>query len=1101
MQKNLWKNFIVDRKAHSSQLFRITRLSALFLFLFVVESLASMAFSQNQKISMSKPTATIAEVINLIEQQTDYLFVYDKHEVDLTKKVAVGTAQKTVANVLEQVSKMFGLSYTIEGKHIILNKQNPNESRTNSKTIRVSGKVKEMNNEPIIGCNVQIKGTSHGTITNIDGEYSLEMPSDAILTFSYLGYLTQEQLVKGRTTINVTLKEDAKALEEVVVIGYGSMKKKDITTAVSVVSTADIEERPLVSAAQALQGKAAGIQVIQPSGKPGASMSIRVRGATSVQADNEPLYVIDGIPSGDISNISPNDIESMQVLKDASSAAIYGARAANGVVLITTKRGKAGIPVVKFSTYAGISQLGNKLDALNTEQYKDLMKDLRKTLPSTPIIPDEETRYTDWTKLFFKNGLNQSYQLSVANGNEKLQYFVSAGLMSEEGIVEKANFKRYNFRANIDSEQTSWLKMGLNISYAHTTGREVYESRSSMRSGSILSVINTPPFMQTWSPNNPSVYDEDAYGARIANPMAANAADRNSSKDRLVGSFNATIKLFKGLSFKSNFGIDLTNDKSNYFLDPVSSADGRSSKGRVEEGFSRNFEWLFENILTYDRSFKHHNLSLLGGSIIQNATYAGGNIAGFDLLASYPNIRTVSAANQLDKDATWSSATEWSLASFIGRAAYNYDSRYLITANVRSDGSSRFAPGKRWGIFPSVSAGWRISGEEFMRPTENVITDLKLRGGWGINGNQGGIGNYDYLAYYYANKVAPTTENQLPGLALSPKSAANTDLTWEKTTQYNVGVDLSLYNSRLQFTADFYYKYTNDLLLTLSLPDNVNLPGGITRNDGEMENKGMEFAVSSQNFVGEFKWSTDFNISFNKNKLTKLGLNKVYYYADMYETKQSSIILKEGLPLGTFYGYISHGVDPETGDIVYEDRNENGIIDPEDRTTIGCAQPDFIYGLTNNFSYKGFDLSVFFQGSQGNDIFNASRIDMESMMDFRNQSVAVLNRWVRPGMETSIPRVGNIQNINNSTRFIEDGSYLRLKSITLSYNFPSTWLKKIHLSKLQPYITGQNLLTFTKYKGYDPEVNAYGGNSVAMGVDYGTYPQSKAVIFGLNVEF
>ena len=388
-----------------------------------------------------------------------------------------------------------------------------------------------------------------------------------------------------------------------------------------------------------------------------------------------------------------------------------------------------------------------------------------------------------------------------------------------------------------------------------------------------------------------------------------------------------------------------------------------------------------------------------------------------------------------------------------------------------------------------------------MEPLQEVVNDMKIRVGWGMNGNQSGIGNYDYLAIMSASRVEPTTDNLYPGMAIAPYSAANTELTWEKTTQWNAGIDVSMFNSRLTFSLDAYYKKTTDLLLTVSLPDNVNLPGGITRNDGEMINKGMELALSSQNFTGAFKWSTDFNISFNRNKLTKLGLNKVYYYAEMYETRENAIILKEGLPLGTFFGYISEGVDPETGDIVYRDLNDNGVIDPGDRTTIGCAQPDFIYGMTNTFSYKGFSLSVFLQGSQGNDIFNASRIDMEGMIDFRNQSTAVLDRWKRPGMITDIPRVGNVENIHNSTRFVEDGSYLRLKTITLSYDFQPKWLKKISLSKLQAYVTGQNLLTFTNYKGYDPEVNAYGSDAVAQGVDYGTYPQSKAVIFGLNVEF
>lgn len=982
-----------------------------------------------------------------------------------------------------------------------MSKKKDNQPSSKSKEKEVRGIITDKTGEPLIGVSVTVKGTGKGTVTDMNGKWALSVSEGSVLNFSYIGYSAETVKVGKSNSYNISLSEDNQLLDEVVVIGYGSMKRKDITTAVSVVSTADIDERPIIDAAQALQGKAAGIQVVQPSGAPGEGMSIRVRGATSVQASNEPLYIVDGMPNDNISSLSPADIESMQVLKDASSAAIYGARAANGVVLITTKRGKVGNPQVKFSAYVGLSQLGKKIDALNTEEYKDLMKELKKYSNVAPTIPDSEKRYVDWTDMFFKTGLNQNYQLSVSNGTDKLQYFVSGGYTNEQGIIEKANFRRYNFRANIDNQHTKWLKMALNFAYTNTKGQEVNQSRSSMRAGSILSVINTPPFMQQWDNENPGQYDENAYGSRILNPLAANSADNITSADYLKGSLGFTFDILKGLKFKSTFGIDLSNNHWDYFLDPKSTSDGRGTKGRVEESYSRNIEWLFENILTYDFSLKKHNFSLMGGATQQHAQYNGAWLAGFDLADSYPNIHSISAANQIDKDACGSSASAWSLASFLGRVAYNYDSKYLLTMNFRADGSSRFAPGHRWGYFPSASAGWRVSSEKFMEPFKNVIDDMKLRIGWGMNGNQSGIGNYSYLASMSASKVAPTTENLYPGLAISPYSAANTELTWEKTMQWNAGLDLTMLDSRVTFSVDAYYKKTKDLLLTVSLPDNVNLPGGITRNDGEMVNKGMEFSVSSQNLKGTFQWNTDFNISFNRNKLTKLGLNKIYYYAEMYETRESAVILKEGIPLGTFYGYVSEGVDPETGNIIYSDLNKNGSLDPGDRTEIGCAQPDFIYGMTNTFSYAGLNLSIFLQGSQGNDIFNASRIDTEGMFDFRNQSKAVLDRWKRPGMITDIPRVGNIENSHNSTRFVEDGSYLRLKTVTLSYDFNKKWLKKMHLSKLQAYVTGQNLLTLTKYSGYDPEVNAYGADAVAQGVDYGTYPQSKALIFGLNVEF
>lgn len=1080
-------------KKHTNIVLRFCLLCCL-VFVISLTAQAQITFRVSNK--------SIKQAIGLIESKADYSFFYSDELDDLNNKINLSVNNEDIHSVLQKLFRNTRITYRIEdGKQVVLSKKKDNQPSSKSKEKEVRGIITDKTGEPLIGVSVTVKGTGKGTVTDMNGKWALSVSEGSVLNFSYIGYSAETVKVGKSNSYNISLSEDNQLLDEVVVIGYGSMKRKDITTAVSVVSTADIDERPIIDAAQALQGKAAGIQVVQPSGAPGEGMSIRVRGATSVQASNEPLYIVDGMPNDNISSLSPADIESMQVLKDASSAAIYGARAANGVVLITTKRGKVGNPQVKFSAYVGLSQLGKKIDALNTEEYKDLMKELKKYSNVAPTIPDSEKRYVDWTDMFFKTGLNQNYQLSVSNGTDKLRYFVSGGYTNEQGIIEKASFRRYNFRANIDNQHTKWLKMALNFAYTNTKGQEVNQSRSSMRAGSILSVINTPPFMQQWDNENPGQYDENAYGSRILNPLAANSADNITSADYLKGSLGFTFDILKGLQFKSTFGIDLSNNHWDYFLDPKSTSDGRGTKGRVEESYSRNIEWLFENILTYDFSLKKHNFSLMGGATQQHAQYNGAWLAGFDLADSYPNIHSISAANQIDKDACGSSASAWSLASFLGRIAYNYDSKYLLTMNFRADGSSRFAPGHRWGYFPSASAGWRVSSEKFMEPLKNVIDDMKLRIGWGMNGNQSGIGNYSYLASMSASKVAPTTENLYPGLAITPYSAANTELTWEKTMQWNAGLDLTMFDSRVTLSVDAYYKKTKDLLLTVSLPDNVNLPGGITRNDGEMVNKGMEFSVSSQNLKGAFQWNTDFNISFNRNKLTKLGLNKIYYYAEMYETRESAVILKEGIPLGTFYGYVSEGVDPETGNIIYSDLNKNGSLDPGDRTEIGCAQPDFIYGMTNTFSYAGLNLSVFLQGSQGNDIFNASRIDTEGMFDFRNQSKAVLDRWKRPGMITDIPRVGNIENSHNSTRFVEDGSYLRLKTVTLSYDFNKKWLKKMHLSKLQAYVTGQNLLTLTKYSGYDPEVNAYGADAVAQGVDYGVYPQSKALIFGLNVEF
>lgn len=1048
-----------------------------------------------QNIVFSDAELTLQQALDTIEKQSEYSFAYNESVLDLSAKVRTKNGSIAIDQALREILSQVGAEFSIKDKQVLITKP----ERILKK---YSGKVYDETRQILPGAVVTNSDASIVAITEADGTYSIECEAGTMLKAIFVGYEPQMIKTSSQTKIDFVLNPDKKILEDAVVIGYGSVKRKDLTTAVSVVSTQDVENRPLVSAASILQGKAAGVQVIQPSGMPGTALSVRVRGATSVQASNEPLYVVDGIPTDDISNLSTEDISSMQVLKDASSSAIYGARAANGVVLINTKRGDSGKVDLRFNSFVGISRLGHMIEALNTEQYKELMAELAARTVTVPSIPDDEHRYTNWNDVLFGTGVNQNYQLSLSNGNDKLRYYVSAGHTSDKGIINKAYFKRTNFRANVDSDMFDWFSTSFSVGYSQTSGRSVYENRSSMRAGSILSAINTPPFMQVWSPDDPSIYDEDAYGSRILNPMAANAADMTNASDRLQGSLMLNFKPFKGFQYRVSYSVDLNNSRSDYYLDPNSTSDGRSTKGYVSESVARNFEWLLENILTYDTVIaQKHNLSFMVGATQQRAQWNGNSIAGYDLPVAYPDLHSVSVANQLDEDATWASSAAWALASFLGRVNYNYDERYLFTANIRYDGSSRFAPGHRWGCFPSASMAWRLSNEQFMSDWRTWLDDLKIRMGYGLTGNQGGIGNYSYLASMRGSKVPPTEDNSYPGMAISPNSAANPELTWEKTTQWNVGVDFSAFDSRLFLTVDAYYKKTTDLLLTVTLPDNVNLPGGITRNDGAMENKGAELSLSSKNIVGEFNWNTDFNISFNKNKLLKLGLNKVYYYASMYTTGENAIILKEGLPLGSFFGYISDGVNVDTGDIVYRDISGNGSIGPEDRTIIGYAQPDFTYGITNDFSWKGFTLSILLQGSQGNQIFNASRIDTEGMVDFRNQSTAVLRRWKRPGMVTDVPRSGNVENIHNSSRFVEDGSYLRLKNLTLSYNLPKSILYKIGIDKAQIYVTGQNLFTITKYSGYDPEVNAYGSSSVALGVDYGTYPQARTCIMGINITF
>ncbi len=958
----------------------------------------------------------------------------------------------------------------------------------------ISGKVTDADGLALPGVTVQLAGTSTGTVTGTDGTYQLSV-TGGVLRFSYIGFATQEIDIANKSVIDVVLLEETKTLEELVVVGYGTQMKKDLTTAVSVVGKEDIDSRPITSAVQALQGKAAGVQVVQPSGKPGTPLSVRVRGSTSVLAGNEPLYVVDGVPTTNIIGLNPNDIATMSILKDASSAAIYGARAANGVVLITTRRGQQDEPVVSFNMYYGISNLRKTIDVLNTRRYRDLMEEI-----SPGSMDPTRTDFNNWSDEVFGTGQTQSYQFSFSGGSAKSQYYLSLGYLGQDGIVEPAKFDRYSVMLNLDNELKSWLKVGTSISISRLNTQDTPDNASSGRGGVIMSALNTPPFLNTYQGENEpgfmltdkTWYDPNPFQPSWENPIAyMYGPDQQTIENRVLGSVYAELAFLKNFNFRTKVGSDVGNSQWDYYLDPF-----RTNYGRVNNGIGRSnkwagYTWLWENTLNYSNTFGKHKVTALLGNSMQkyqgNNTYMEGTDFPDDV-----SVKTLNAANTITGN---TSRDGWALSSFFGRATYDFSGKYYLTVSVRHDGSSKLA--EPWGTMPSFSAGWRISSENFMKDID-VIDDLKIRGGWGKNGNQEGISNYARYGLIGYSRRTPT--NPLSGPASYQISYGNPDLRWETTAQSNIGIDLTMFRARLNFTIDAYIKKTSDVLLNVQLPSTLPI-SSIQTNAGDIENRGIEFEVGGVVIDKEFKWFADFNMSFNRNEVTALQYTPVYYFGRVYSNNQDVAIVKPGLPLGSFFGYISEGVDPETGDLMYRDIDNNGIINSSDRTVIGDAQPDFIFGFTNNLSWRRFDLSFFFQGSYGNDIYNATRIDLEGMFDSKNQSTAVLRRWTTPGQETDIPRVGNMANVNNSTRFLEDGSYVRLKALTLSYKiFRTSDYNKV-FKTLSVYFTGENLLTFTNYSGFDPEVNAFGNSATELGIDYGTYPQARTFIVGLNVEF
>ena len=966
-----------------------------------------------------------------------------------------------------------------------------------AQNVKITGTVVDSSNEPIIGATVTVSDdTNVKAVTNVDGRFTINAAPGSSLHITYIGYKTVD--VKAADGMRVVMEEESNMLKEVVAIGYGSVQRKDVTTAVSSVSTKDLDTRPIVSAVQGMQGKAAGVTISQANGQPGATPTIRVRGTTSLNGSNDPLYVVDGVPMTDIDYLSADDIVGMQILKDASSAAIYGSRAANGVVIITTKQGKAGEARISLNAHYALNVVRDNQDPLNAAQYKELMDEI-----GLVKLPDGLTDKTDWKDEVYRTGNVQDYQLSVTNGNDKLRYFISGGYTGENGVIKKSSYERYNIRASVENDIRKWLRVNASVAYSDYSykGTGIISGTGSNRGGVVTSIVNTPTYAPVWDPDNPGQYYNNFYGVNITSPAEniARTENNKSSYNRLIATGKATIKFMEGLDLTSSLSFDRLQGIETQFLDPKQTTNGRNNYGKGHDGRSISSVWVFDNVLNWKKDFGLHGLDVMAGSSWTASKYSNNYIDGSNYADGL--FQTLNAANKISWTGTGSSASEWAILSYFARLQYNWNDRYLFTANIRADGSSKLAPGHRWGYFPSFSGAWRISSEPFMKDIE-WINDLKLRGGWGQTGNQSGLGDYSYLASYSINRVQWFGEgfdtNAVPTRTQSTLS--NPELTWETTSQTDIGLDLTMFNNRLMLYIDWYYKRTSDMLMTITLPAGSAPARTLNYNGGTMVNKGWEITLKSVNMKGKFSWDTDFNISFNKNKLESLRLTQVYYSAMTTDYVNDYVVRNvPGRPLGSFYGYVAEGVDPETGDMIYKDENKDGVISASDRTYIGDPNPDFTFGLTNNFSWKGFNLNILLQGSVGNDIYNVSRMETEGMYDGKNQSTKVLDRWRVPGQITNVPKAG--WNIKNSSYFVEDGSYLRVKSVSLSYDVPRKIISKLGINRLQPYFTASNLLTWTSYSGMDPEVNQYGNNGAVQGIDWGTYPLNRSFVFGLKLEF
>jgi TonB-linked SusC/RagA family outer membrane protein len=979
----------------------------------------------------------------------------------------------------------------------------------------ISGKVTDKDG-PLAFVTVLAKGTTAGASTNEEGEFRLEVPSDAdVLVFSLVGYKTIEQTIGTSNTMDLVMVEDAFELEEVVVTGFSSIRRKDITGSVSSVDGSAIADQPVVGVQNALQGRAAGVQVVTNNGAPGAGIDVRVRGSTSISASNQPLFVVDGVPvvSGDFSqngvgnaglnalaDINPNDIESIEVLKDASTAAIYGSRGANGVVLITTKKGKAGKTQINLNSSYGFQQAWNTVDMLDADQYYDVILEEAAQNAFGVGIADlgilKGTGNTNWQDEVFRTGAVSDNTLSISGGNSKTRFFSSMSYFMNEGIVKGTQQDRYSGRLNVDHRASRKFKMGMNLSFTNNNIKRVQNDNNIY--GAVSTAILMPPDVPLF--NDDGTY-ATAYG--LENPLAAVTEYQNNAvSNRVIGNVFGEYEIVPDLTFKAVVGIDLNALREEVY-EPNVLQSARGTNGRGFVGQQTFMRWLTDYTLNYSKQFDKHSIRALAGIGFQKDVRQGSFVDGTGFpTQDFTTLNT--AANITAGSADWTSNA---LQSYFGNVQYTYADKYILNAVFRADGFSAFGVNSRFGYFPSFSAAWRISEEGFM-DNVGLFDDLKLRASYGVTGNNN-IGNFAAQQLY----AGGFNYELLPGIA--PSQLGNPDLKWETTGQLNLGLDFTILNNRISGNIDYFDKRTTDLLLNRPIPTTSGFTT-VVSNIGEIRNWGVEFNIQTRNMVGEFKWTTDFNIARIRNEVIALFEDQPLDFG--FGTR-----IAVGQPIGAFFGYqvdrlfqesdftngvLNEGIATQPnaapGDIKFVDNNGDGVINDDDRDFIGSAQPDFVGGMTNTLSYKGLEFSFFFQWSVGNEIFNNNAAFAEGMNSVFNQSARTLDRWTPDNTDTDMPRAvwGDPNgNRRDSDRFVEDGSYLRLRTATLSYTFPKSVSNALSLSGIRVYVAGQNLLTFTNYSWFDPEVNTFDGSNVALGTDFLTYPQARSITGGINITF
>lgn len=1126
-----------------------------FLLALLCFSLASGYSAYAQKVTINLQNVKLEKVFDAITKQTGLSVAYSRPTVNPDQNVSISATNEELGDVLKRLFAGTNVAFEIGEEKIYLKdgKTSSNGSQQVKKK-NVSGVIVDTNGEPVIGASVLVKGTTNGTITDMDGKFTInDVPENSTLDISYIGYKTMTLKATDKNLSRLVLHEDTEVLDEVVVVGYGVQRKRDVSTAVSSVKAEALANNPASDFRQALVGKMPGVQVTTPSGDPEGSVSIRVRGISTVNAGSDPLYIVDGVPmERGFANMNTNDIESIEVLKDASAAAIYGSRGSNGVVLITTKKGTSEKLTVQYDGYYGIQNVSKKLPMMNAYQFAEFARDGHNNAylaevpgasPDDPNsvrpqsyhqIPAELFPYlegqpgltdTDWQDAIFRTANTTGHNISLSGKTNSVNYFVSGNYMNKEGIIINSDFKKYSMRMNIDGKYKR-LKFGVNFAPSYSTSNSVDASGAG---GIVQSALMMPPVWPVYNEDGSYNYQGNGYWRigtdyqhnEVLNPVAmANLQSNVTDRMSIIGKVYAELELYKGLTYKISFGGDYYgahNDKyrqsalplkgKNYY-DMPSNPEGYSSS-------SFYFNWLIENQLTYNTTINEkHNLTAILVQSAQKETFKSNNVTATD----YPNdyIQTISGGTVTKG---YSEKSQWSIASYLARVQYSFSGKYMLSGAIRTDGSSRFGKNNRWGYFPSASAAWRITEENFFKEQTalSFINDLKLRLSYGVTGNFQ-IGNYEHLATMSLDNYILGTGQGLLSYGYKPDNIEREDLSWEKNKMVNAGVDVQMFNGLLGFTVDYYNTNTSDMLLSVPVPLITGYSTSLM-NIGKVNNRGWEIGLSSQKHISDdFGYSFNANWSKNINEVKALGPSNAPIISSG-SVEHAYYITEVGKPIGNYYLLVQDGIfeteedlkkyphfeNTKVGDFRFVDVDGDGVLDlDKDRTVCGNYMPKFTYGFGGKLWYKGFDLDINFQGVFGNKILNLNRRYIDNMEGNVNGTTIALDRWQREdqpgnGQVNKANRKQTGYNGRTSTWHLENGSYLRLQNVSLGYTFPKKWTNRFYVEKLRLYVSGQNLATFTKYSGYNPEVNARPDNALTPGEDYGTYPLARTFMFGINV--